>query len=76
MSDSQNPIVYMATATELATVNMRPMAPPNSGPRDLEKNNKSIKKEIGNNSIWYHGLQNKIPAYHVIYSSRPDLSVG
>lgn len=34
--DSQKPTMYMATAIELATVNMSPMAPPNWGPRDLE----------------------------------------
>lgn len=34
--DSQNPITYMATAIEFASVNIRPIAPPNSGPSDLE----------------------------------------
>ena len=34
--DSQNPITYIATAIELASVNIRPIAPPNSGPSDLE----------------------------------------
>jgi len=28
--------MYMETAMELANVNIKPMAPPNSGPRDLD----------------------------------------
>ena len=39
---SQKPIRYMETAMELARVNMRPMAPPNSGPRDLGKKENSL----------------------------------
>ena len=34
--ESQNPMMYIDTAIELAMVNMIPMAPPNSGPSDLE----------------------------------------
>jgi len=34
--ESQKPIVYIDTAMEFAMVNMIPMAPPNSGPSDLE----------------------------------------
>jgi len=32
-SDSQNPMRYIETAMELAKKNIRPMAPPNSGPK-------------------------------------------
>ena len=31
-NDSQNPMRYIETAMELARKNIRPMAPPNSGP--------------------------------------------
>ena len=33
---SQNPTMYMATPTALAKENIKPIAPPNSGPSDLE----------------------------------------
>lgn len=33
---SANPTTYMAAATELANEKMIPIAPPNSGPNDLE----------------------------------------
>ena len=33
---SANPIMYIATAMEFARVNIRPMAPPNSGPSARE----------------------------------------
>ena len=33
---SANPTTYMATATALAKAKMRPMEPPNSGPKLLE----------------------------------------
>ena len=33
---SANPTMYIATAIALAMENMMPMAPPNSGPKDLE----------------------------------------
>lgn len=36
-NDSQNPIVSIATHMELAKVNIKPIAPPNSGPMDKLK---------------------------------------
>jgi len=35
--DSQNPIRYIETAMELARKNIRPIAPPNSGPKILKQ---------------------------------------
>ena len=42
---SQKPTIYMATPTALANEKMRPMAPPNSGPRDLKPNVKMSKSK-------------------------------
>ena len=51
--DSQKPMVYMATAMLLASVNMSPMAPPNSGPRDLWEETEKLKLEIFRLEITY-----------------------
>ncbi len=49
---SQKPIRYMDTAMELARVNMRPMAPPNSGPRDLGKRKFTVVVVLLKNKIY------------------------
>ena len=65
----------MEIAMELARVNIRPMAPPNSGPRDLE-----LWHTIDSN--WQWALDIKVHLYypsppwdHVVDSSWTDLSV-
>ena len=36
LRESQKPMMYVAAAMELAKVNIRPIEPPNSGPRERE----------------------------------------
>jgi hypothetical protein len=45
-NDSQNPMRCMATAIDWARTNIRPIAPPNSGPK------KSYKLKSEYNKLW------------------------
>ena len=62
--DSQKPITYMATAIEFARVNISPIAPPNSGPSDLEQRSWEW------DDVWHS------PGDHVVDSSSWDLTIG